>query len=193
MAISDVETGSVVTTLGIHHGGIPVNDLDRAVRFYTSVLGWVVIGRYDSSDGEAHFTGRNTPTEVVYTENPDAGRDFDGFVRDFQGTHDGRTPSTNFARLRVGAEEMVLFQRPEPVQINTLVDNGIFHQSFHISPADMQKLIDLKNEGNSDIAFHTGPVLRWPHGRALYLWDPEGNYIELESEEDLPALYGVTR
>jgi hypothetical protein len=33
-------------------------------------------------------------------------------------------------------------------------------------------------------------VLRWPHGRAMYLWDPEGNYIELESEEDLPAAFG---
>ncbi len=37
----------------------------------------------------------------------------------------------------------------------------------------------------------TGPVLRWPSGRALYLWDSEGNYIELESPEDLPTKYGI--
>ena len=77
----------------------------------------------------------------------------------------------------------------EQTEQEMLVQNGIFHQSYHISPDDMDRLVELKRQGNSGIRFHSGPALRWPHGRAIYLWDSEGNYLELESEEDLPSKY----
>lgn len=54
----------------------------------------------------------------------------------------------------------------------------------------MRRLAELKKQGNSGIRFHTGPTLRWPDGWAMYLWDAEGNYLELESVEDLPAQSG---
>jgi hypothetical protein len=92
--------------------------------------------------------------------------------------------------LRAGRDEVDLFQRPEPDERDTLQANGIFHQSFHISAEDMARLAELKERGDTTIRFHSGPTLRWPQGKALYLWDSEGNYLELESDEDLPAQFG---
>jgi hypothetical protein len=40
-----------------------------------------------------------------------------------------------------------------------LIEDGIFHTSFHISPEDMDLLVELKRKGTSEIRFHTGPVL----------------------------------
>ena len=188
MADTVSDSTRVVKTLGIHHSGIPVNDVDRATEFYTRVLGFELIGMYGSTGARGHFIGGNTPAEVVY-DTADAEKDLQEYQDAFSQRYPGEQPVTRFARMRVGRDEVVLFQRPKSVEIDTLMENGIFHQSFHISAEDMSKLIDLKREGGSDIKFHTGPTLRWPHGRALYLWDTEGNYIELESEEDLPAQY----
>jgi catechol 2,3-dioxygenase-like lactoylglutathione lyase family enzyme len=182
------QTNTVVKSLGIHHSGIPVNDVDRATEFYTRVLGFELIGMYGSSGAEGHFIGRNTPKEVVY-DTAEAEKDLREYTEAFAARYPGETPATRFARMRVGHDEVVLFQRPKPVEMDSLIENGIFHQSFHISPEDMDKLIDLKREGGSNIKFHAGPILRWPHGRALYVWDTEGNYLELESEEDLPGQY----
>ncbi|MEA2641612.1 MAG: Glyoxalase/Bleomycin resistance protein/Dioxygenase superfamily [Chloroflexota bacterium] len=190
MTSTESRTDSVVKTLGIHHAGIPVNNVDRAVEFYSRVLGWELVGQYRVSDGKGHFTG-SAPVELNY-EVPGAEQDFREFVEHYEQVRPGHTPRTCFARMKVGPDEVVLFERPEPIEIDTLVDNGVFHQSFHISAEDMQRLADLKREGGSDIKFHTGPTLRWPHGRALYMWDTEGNYIELESIEDLPAVFGVS-
>ena len=86
----------------------------------------------------------------------------------------------------------MLFERPEPIAVDTLVENGILHHSFHISMEDFERLKGMKENGGEGIRFSAGPVLRWPHGWALYLWDSEGNYLELEAEEDLPARFGVT-
>ena len=184
------ETDSVVKILGLHHAGIPCNDLDRAVEFYTQVLGLEVIGAYRSSDGRPHFLGANLPQEVK-VEDAQAERDFQEYVANYQAARPGKTPQTDFVRLSAGHTEVVLFQRLEPEERDTLIQNGIFHQSYHISKEDMARLTELKRQGGSGIRFHTGPALRWPHGRAMYLWDTEGNYIELESQEDLRAELGV--
>lgn len=183
------ERTSVVKILGLHHSGIPCNDLDRAADFYMRVLGMEMIKANRSPDAAGHFLGANTPADMEIND-PAAEADYSEFVQRYQALHPGETPSTHFVRLRAGSHEVVLFQRLQPVDTDTLMQNGIFHTSFHVSKADLDALTELKARGDSGIRFHNGPVLRWPHGRAMYLWDTEGNYIELESEEDLPAVYG---
>jgi len=44
--------GSMITTTGIYHIGIPVNDVERAVKFYTEVLGMKIakLNRDDMGD-----------------------------------------------------------------------------------------------------------------------------------------------
>ena len=188
--MGDTSATSTVKILGMHHSGIPCNDLDRAVDFYTRVLGFEKIAVTPKGILKRHFTGTNIPDSVAY-EAPDAEKDYAEYVEAYRAARDGRDPDIRFARMRAGGTEVVLFERPEPLETNTLIENSIFHQSFHISPADMDHLAELKQSGDSEINFHNGPTLRWPHGRAMYLWDTEGNYIELESEEDLPTQFGV--
>lgn len=181
------ETKSVVKILGLHHSGIPCNDLDRATDFYTRVLGMQILGVVKAPTGLGHFVDSRVPAEVDFNT-AELTRDYEEWVANYQQRQPGKVPPTRFSRLRAGNVEIVLFERPDPVETETLMENGIFHQSFHISADDLDHLLELKQSGESDIRFHTGPVLRWPHGRAVYIWDSEGNYLELESEEhDLPS------
>ncbi len=182
-------TQSVVKVLGIHHLSIPCNDLERAVRFYTEVLGMQLV-RVIESDGAPHFLGTNLPAGLQWDDSA-ARRDYEEYIATYQHSESWRTRRTRLAQLRAGRDEVVLFQRMEPAEHDTLRDNGIYHQSFRISAEDMARLAELKRSGTSMIRFHTGPTLRWPHGKALYLWDSEGNYIELESNEDLSSQFGL--
>jgi catechol 2,3-dioxygenase-like lactoylglutathione lyase family enzyme len=185
------QADSVVKVEGIHHAGIACNDLNRAVDFYTRVLGMKVMLRTDSESMQGHFVGTRLPPKAGL-ESAEGEEDMRQFESEYRQVRPDRPrPATKFARMKAGVDEVVLFERLDRIESDTLVENGIFHQSFHISCEDMDRLAEMKRQGNSDIRFHTGPVLRWPTGRALYLWDSEGNYIELESEEDLPAKYGI--
>ena len=188
MAVS--ERTSVVQVIGLHHAGLPVNDLERAVDFYTKVLGFELLRMNLSPDDRGHFLGNNTPAEFL-EDDPGAQAEYDEYIANFQRLYPGEMPSSNFARLRAGNFELVLFKRVKPADAPKQTEVGIFHTSLHVSKSDLDRLVELKEQGDSGIDFHSGPVLRWPHGRAMYLWDPEGNYIELESEEDLPAAYGA--
>ncbi len=179
---------SIVNVTGIHHISIPCNDLQRAIRFYTEVLGMRFV-RIVQGDTAPHFLGTNLPAGLQW-DNAAAEREYHEYLATYEQPRPGRTPGTTIAQLRAGEDEVDLFLRPEPVERDTLAENGVFHQSFHISPADMARLAELKERGDTTIRFHNGPTLRWPHGKALYLWDSEGNYIELESDEDLPAQFG---
>ena len=185
------KTDSVVKIIGLHHAGIPVNNLERAIDYYTQVLGMEVKGVNRSETSQGHFTGANL-TKELDGQNVQGEADY----QEYAGWHKqarGNEPATNFARMRAGNMDVVLFQRPEPAEGDTLLDNGIFPQSFHVSNDDFERLLHMKESGDTRIHIHSGPVLRWPHGRALYIWDSEGNYLELETEEDLPAKYGVDR
>jgi len=188
MAVS--ERTSVVQVIGLHHAGLPCNDLDRAVEFYTRVLGFEHLRSNKSPDDRGHFLGNATPPEFQ-VDDPAAQADYDEYVASFQRQYPGETPASNFARMRAGNFELVLFKRLKPTDAPKQTEVGIFHTSLHVSKADLDRLIELKEQGDSGINFHNGPVLRWPHGRAMYLLDTEGNYIELESEEDLPAAFGA--
>jgi catechol 2,3-dioxygenase-like lactoylglutathione lyase family enzyme len=185
------KTDSVVTIIGLHHAGIPVNNLERSVEFYTQILGMELKGVNRSETTQGHFTGANLPKELD-NRNVQGEADY----QEYAGWHKqarGSEPPTNFARMRAGNMDVVLFERPDPAEGDTLIGNGIFHQSFHVSNNDFERLLQMKASGDARIRIHTGPVLRWPHGRALYIWDSEGNYLELETEEDLPVKYGIDR
>ena len=185
------QVDSVVKVQGIHHGGIPCNDLGRAIDFYSRVLGMKEFMRTNSESMRGHFVGTRLPKDANL-ESAEGEEDLRQFESEYRQVRPDRPrPATKFARMKAGSAEVVLFERLDTVETDTLVENGIYHQSFHISPEDMDRLAELKRQGSSEIRFHTGPVLRWPSGRALYLWDSEGNYIELESPEDLPAKYGI--
>jgi catechol 2,3-dioxygenase-like lactoylglutathione lyase family enzyme len=184
-----------VKIVGLHHAGIPCNNLERAVEFYTRVLGMKMIG-INSGTLVVHFEGSNLPDGArEKLRNPEGEKDLQNFMDMYARVRPQMSrPKGRFARMLAGTDAVVLFERLEPAEVSdeeTLTEYGIFHTSFHISPEDMDILVELKRSGNSEIRFHTGPVLRWPRGRAIYLWDTEGNYLELESNEDLPTKYGI--
>jgi catechol 2,3-dioxygenase-like lactoylglutathione lyase family enzyme len=181
MSETKTQPTTVVKVTGIHHSGIPCNDLDRAIDFYQRVLGFELEGTTREPSTAGHFLGVRTPPGLR-----GAGPEAEGELREFEARHQearGRIAPTRFARMKCGRDAVVLFERPDPVEHDTHLENGIFHQSFHISRDDMERLIAVKRQGDSRLQFHNGPVLRWPHGRAMYMWDTEGNYLELESEE----------
>lgn len=78
-------------------------------------------------------------------------------------------------RLTCGDTDVVLFQRPRPLNRNTLKEDGIAHQAFEVAPEAFDEALEfLKREGH----YHEGPVVR-SSGRAVYFFDSEGNYQQL--------------
>jgi len=122
----------MIPTIGIYHIGIPVDDLGRAERFYSEVLGMKVEARLQEE-------------------------------------------GARLSRLKCGAADVVLFQRPRPLRRDSLKEDGITHQAFEVPPETFDQAIEfLKKEGH----YHSGPVVR-PTGRAVYFFDSEGNYQQL--------------
>jgi catechol 2,3-dioxygenase-like lactoylglutathione lyase family enzyme len=62
----------MVKTQGVYHIGIPVNDLDRAVKFYTRVLGMTIakLNRDDMGKGLARADLRSGDSMVVLFQRP---------------------------------------------------------------------------------------------------------------------------
>jgi catechol 2,3-dioxygenase-like lactoylglutathione lyase family enzyme len=79
------------------------------------------------------------------------------------------------SRLKCGNNDVVLFQRPRPLNRNTLKEDGIAHQAFEVAPEEFDEALGfLKREGH----YHDGPVVR-ATGRAVYFFDSEGNYQQI--------------
>jgi len=79
------------------------------------------------------------------------------------------------SRLKCGDQDVVLFQRPRPLNRNTLKEDGIAHQAFEVATEAFDEALEfLKKEGY----YHEGPVVR-PSGRAVYFFDSEGNYQQI--------------
>jgi hypothetical protein len=77
--------------------------------------------------------------------------------------------------MKCGKADVVLFQRPRPLNRNTLREDGIAHQAFEVSPGTFDQAVAfLKSEGY----YHEGPTTR-ESGRAVYFFDSEGNYQQL--------------
>ena len=65
-------------------------------------------------------------------------------------------------RLKCGDADVVLFQRPRPLERNTLKEDGISHQAFEVPPEKFDDAVAfLKDQG----CYHAGPVVR-ASGRA---------------------------
>lgn len=186
---------STVTIQGIHHSGVACNNLERAVEFYTKVLGMKLAGPINSDTLRAHFLGAGMPKEDrEQLKNEEGERDLKEFLDMWQRERPGEPqPSGRFARMKAGDDDLVLFERlsaRETTEQEMLLEAGIFHLSYYISPEDMERVLELHRQGDSDIRLHTGPVRRGLHGWAIYLWDTEGNYVELEAPGDLPGQSG---
>jgi glyoxylase I family protein len=62
----------MITTKGVHHIGIAVNDVERAVKFYTEVLGMKVakLGKDDMGDRLSRADLRSGDSMVVLFQRP---------------------------------------------------------------------------------------------------------------------------
>jgi catechol 2,3-dioxygenase-like lactoylglutathione lyase family enzyme len=123
--------------------GIPVNDIDRAREFYTSILGMEFVGRVGGSDG-------NRKSPEIH----------------------GRVARLD--RLKCGNDEVVLFERPRPVQRDVIDEDGIAHQAFEM---DWQDYDDALNTAKKVGKFHRS--VERDSGKTIYMFDSEGNYLEL--------------
>ncbi|MGH7845383.1 MAG: VOC family protein [Candidatus Binatia bacterium] len=87
----------------------------------------------------------------------------------------GGEGGARLSRLKCGDADVVLFQRPRPLERNTLNEDGITHQAFEVAPETFDQAIELLKSQN---LYHEGPVVR-ASGRAVYFFDSEGNYQQL--------------
>jgi glyoxylase I family protein len=84
---------------------------------------------------------------------------------------------TRLSRLKCGDADVVLFQRPRPLERNTLKEDGIAHQAFEVAPEKFDEAVAVLKENG---CYHDGPVVR-ASGRAVYFFDSEGNYQQLHA------------
>ena len=127
----------------LYHVGIPVDDIDRARKFYTQVLGLEFLERVGGNP--------NSPDAVK----------IHGKV-------------ARLDRLRCGNDDVVLFERPQPLQRDALDQDGIMHQAFDMDWEDYEDALEA--------ATNTGRLHRTVErrsGKTIYLFDTEGNYLEL--------------
>jgi catechol 2,3-dioxygenase-like lactoylglutathione lyase family enzyme len=77
-------------------------------------------------------------------------------------------------RLRCGNDDVVLFERPKPIERDALDQDGIAHQAFDMNWDDYDDALkEIKQLGK----FHR--IVERSSGKTIYLFDSEGNYLEL--------------
>jgi len=93
----------------------------------------------------------------------------------------GGTRGPRLDRLRCGNNDVVLFERPKPIHKDALEQDGIAHQAFDMNWGDYDEALkEVKELGT----FHR--TVDRNSGKTIYLFDPEGNYLELH----FPAPHG---
>ncbi len=86
----------------------------------------------------------------------------------------GGTRGPRLDRLRCGSSDVVLFERPKPIHKDALEQDGIAHQAFDMDWEDYDEALkEVKETGR----FHR--CVDRSSGKTIYLFDPEGNYLEL--------------
>ncbi len=127
----------MIKAQAIYHIGIPCNDVERAVKFYTQVLGMTVakLNRDDMGKGLAR------------------------------------------ADLRCGADMVVLFQRPKPLEGDFIEREGATHQAFRVSREDFELAKTKMKEWG--VKIHSVPSVDRPSGSGFYFFDSEGNLLQL--------------
>jgi catechol 2,3-dioxygenase-like lactoylglutathione lyase family enzyme len=77
-------------------------------------------------------------------------------------------------RLRCGNDDVVLFERPRPLKKDHLDQDGIAHQAFEMDFKDYEDALKTVKEAGK---FHR--IVERESGKTIYLFDSEGNYLEL--------------
>jgi len=77
-------------------------------------------------------------------------------------------------RLRCGNDDVVLFERPRPIQRDALDQDGIAHQAFDMDWNDYEEALKKAKELGK---FHR--IVERSSGKTIYMFDTEGNYLEL--------------
>jgi catechol 2,3-dioxygenase-like lactoylglutathione lyase family enzyme len=136
-----------ITVSRVYHIGLPVNDLKRAERFYVDVLGMkvTVLGRGERENNRPFF-------ELL-----------------------GYWPEALRLATAKGDVEVVLFQRPKPIERDWKEDS-FCHTAMATSKEDFELALNKMKEWG--VKFHLGPIV-YPQGRTLYFFDSEGNYLQL--------------
>lgn len=147
----------------INHTSIAVNDLERAKRFYTEMLGLKEIHDDRTANLPPDFKMPPDPLMV----------------------HFGNERTKHPCRLECGGVEVTLFERPEPLDPEEVArSRGVFHYSFRMAYAKVKALCDdtdaLRRAGYN-VPFEPEPLVL-PGGVTylrLYLMDPDGNLMEI--------------
>jgi len=84
----------------------------------------------------------------------------------------GKTPRLD--RFKCGSDDIVLFERPRPLQKDTIDQDGIAHQAFDMDWNDYE---DALQTAKSLGKFHR--AVERSTGKTIYMFDSEGNYLEL--------------
>jgi Lactoylglutathione lyase and related lyases len=77
-------------------------------------------------------------------------------------------------RFRCGNDDVVLFERPKPIERDALDEDGIFHQAFDMAWEDYDDALKTAKELGR---FHRS--VERDSGNTIYMFDSEGNYLEL--------------
>jgi len=77
-------------------------------------------------------------------------------------------------RLRCGNDDVVLFERPKPIERDALDQDGIAHQAFDMDWDDYDAAL---KEAKALGKFHR--IVERSSGKTIYMFDSEGNYLEL--------------
>jgi catechol 2,3-dioxygenase-like lactoylglutathione lyase family enzyme len=136
-----------ITVKRLYHIGIPVNDIQRAEQFYVDVLGMKVKGR---------GTGER-----------ESNRPFFELL--------GYWPKNLRLRTAEGDAEVVLFERPKPIERDWQEDS-FCHSAFSTSKEDFDLALEKLTEWGARV--HLGPI-GYGGGRTLYFFDSEGNFLQL--------------
>ena len=143
----------------VNHVSIPVNDIERAKKFYVELLGM-----------------KELP--------PDPGERREGGPRpEFSAAGRLGVPHSRPCRLECGGLEVTLFQRPKPIDRDLVQENGLFHNSFRMDWNDLRRMAaDIKGLRRAGYNIPCEPVYRDVPGNeniSLYVIDTEGNLFEL--------------
>ncbi|MGH7847783.1 MAG: VOC family protein [Candidatus Binatia bacterium] len=84
----------------------------------------------------------------------------------------GKIPTLD--RLRCGSDDVVLFQRPRVLNRDAIDQDGISHQAFDM---DWNDYDDALRQAKALGKFHRAVERR--SGKTIYMFDSEGNYLEL--------------
>jgi catechol 2,3-dioxygenase-like lactoylglutathione lyase family enzyme len=144
---------------GVHHVGISVSNLDRAVEFYTQALDMELIGPAFPFGGPQY--------EQVMA----------------LGNARGRMCMLRKDSLRL---ELFEFAHPSPGRQNPdcpVADIGLSH--FGVEVTDIDRIYERLH--GAGVRFHS-PVVTFPRGvKATYARDPDGNVFELLEMPAIPG------